>query len=93
MHASWDAFFDLRIYGSRDASSSTTGKNRKNTGKKHNFPFFSDFVICGSKMGSLGLGRWLERLVEVLRFVVTEFRGVGSHEDPIRDQNYDSRSI
>ena len=44
-------------------------------------------------MGSLGLGRWLERLVELLRFVVTEFRDVGSHEDPIRDQNYDSQFL
>ena len=38
-------------------------------------------------MESLGLGRGLKRLVEGLRFVVTEYRGVGSHGDLIRDQN------
>ena len=47
------------------------------------------FLIFVSKMGSLGLGRGLKSFVEVLRFVVTEYRGVGSDEDPIRDQSYD----
>ena len=42
-------------------------------------------------MGSLGLGRGLKSFVEVLRFVVTEYRGVGSHGDPIRDKSYDLR--
>ena len=47
------------------------------------------FVILNfqTKIGSLGLGRGLKSFVEVLRFVVTEYRGVGSHGDPIRDQN------
>ena len=40
-------------------------------------------------MGSLGLGSGLKSFVEVLRFVVTEYRRVGSHGDPIRDQSYD----
>ena len=61
--------------------------------KNYNFLIFRIVAILGSKMESLGLGRWLKRLVEVLRFVVTEFRGVGSHEDPIRDQAHDFRSI
>ena len=47
------------------------------------------FWIFESKMRSLGLGRSLKSFVEVLRFVVTEYRGVGSHGDPTRDQSYD----
>ena len=50
---------------------------------------FVIFWIFGSKIGFLGLGRGLKSLGEVLRFVVTEYRGVGSHGDPIRDQSYD----
>ena len=50
------------------------------------FPIFVIFLIFGSKMGFLGLGRGLKSFVEVLRFVVTEYRGVWSHGDPIRDQ-------
>ena len=45
------------------------------------------FGIFGSKIGSLGLGRGLKSFVEVLRFVVTDYRGVGSHGDLIRDRN------
>ena len=45
------------------------------------------FVILGSKMGSLSVGRCLKSFLEVLRFVVTEYRAVGSHGDPIRDRN------
>ena len=51
------------------------------------FLSFVIFGIFGSKMGSLGLGRGLKSFVEVLRFVVTEYRGVGSHGDLIRNQN------
>ena len=51
------------------------------------FPIFDIFVIFGLKVCFLGLGRGLKRLVEVLRFVVTEYRGVGSHGDLIRNQN------
>ena len=40
-------------------------------------------------MGSLGLGRGLKSLGEVLRFVVTEYQTVGSHGDPICDESYD----
>ena len=32
-------------------------------------------------------------VLRVLRFVVTDYRGVGSHEDLIRDQNYGFPSI
>ena len=39
----------------------------------------------------LGLGRGLKSFVEVLRFVVTEYRAVGSHGYPIRDKSYDVR--
>ena len=47
------------------------------------------FWILGSNILFLGLGRGLKSLVEVLRFVVTEYRGVGSHGDPICDESYD----
>ena len=40
-------------------------------------------------MGSLWVGRCLKSFLEVLRFVVSEYRAVGSHRDPIRDQNHD----
>ena len=38
-------------------------------------------------MGSPWVGRCLKSFLEVLRFVVTEYRAVRSHGDPIRDQN------
>ena len=38
-------------------------------------------------MGFLGLGMGLKSLVEVLRFVVTEYQTVGSHGDLTGDQN------
>ena len=45
------------------------------------------FAIFGSNMGSLRVGRCLKSFLEVLRFVVTEYRAMGSHGDLIRDQN------
>ena len=39
-------------------------------------------------MGSLRVGRCLKSLLEVLRFVVTEYRAVRSHGDLIRVENY-----
>ena len=59
-------------------------------GNKDKIIIFRIFYILGiflSKIGFLGLGRGLKSLGEVLRFVVTEYRGVGSHGDLIRDQN------
>ena len=61
--------------------------------KKYGKCCFRIFAFFESKMDSLGLGRWLKGLVEVLRFVVTELRAVGSHEEPIRDRTYDFRRI
>ena len=51
------------------------------------FVGFSYLLMLGSKMKFLGLEKCLESLVEVLRFVVTEYRAIGSHKDMIRDQN------
>ena len=42
------------------------------------------FAILVSKMGSLRVGRCLKSFLEVLRFVVTEYRAVRSHGDLIR---------
>ena len=56
-----------------------------------NFPIFRIFVIFaifGSNMGFLGVGRCLKSFLEVLRFVVTEYRAVRSHGDLIRVENY-----
>ena len=39
-------------------------------------------------MGSLRVGRRLKSFLEVLRFVVTEYRAVRSHGDLIRVENY-----
>ena len=47
------------------------------------------FAIFGSNMGFLGVGRCLKSFLEVLRFVVTEYRAVGSHGDLIHVENYD----
>ena len=47
------------------------------------------FVICGSNMGSLRDGRCLKSFLEVLRFVVTEYRAVSNHGDLNRNENYD----
>ena len=47
------------------------------------------FVIFGSNMGSLRVGRCLKSFLEVLRFVVTEYRAVRSHGDLIRNENHD----
>ena len=38
-------------------------------------------------MGSPWVGRCLKSFLEVLRFDVTEYRAMGSHRDPIRNQN------
>ena len=46
------------------------------------------FVIFGSNMGSLGVGRCLKSFLEVVRFFVTEYQAVGSHGDPIRARNH-----
>ena len=40
------------------------------------FLMFVFFMIFGFKMGSLRLGRCLKSFLEVLRFVVTEYRAV-----------------
>ena len=40
-------------------------------------------------MGFLGVGRCLKSFLEVLRFVVTEYRAVRSHGDLIHVENYD----
>ena len=40
-------------------------------------------------MGVLGVGRCLKSFLEVLRFVVTEYRAVRSHGDLIHIENYD----
>ena len=45
------------------------------------------FAIFGSNMGSLRDGRCLKSFLEVLRFVVTEYRAVRSHGDLIRVEN------
>ena len=45
------------------------------------------FLIFKSEMGSPRVGRCLKIFLEVVRFVVAEYRAVGSHGDPIRDQN------
>ena len=46
-------------------------------------------AIFGSNMGSPRVGRCLKSFLEVLRFVVTEYRAVRSHGDLIRNENYD----
>ena len=45
------------------------------------------FAIFESKIGFLRVRRCLKSFLEVLRFVVTEYHAVGSHGDPISDQN------
>ena len=52
------------------------------------FRIFEFFVIFDSKMGSLRDGKCLKSFLEVLRFVVTEYRAVRSHGDLIRVENY-----
>ena len=52
------------------------------------FNFFVLFAFFGSNMGSLRVGRCLKSFLEVLRFVVTEYRAVRSHGDLIRVENY-----
>ena len=42
------------------------------------------FVIFGPKTRSRRVGRCLEGVLEVGRFVVTEYGVVGSHRDPIQ---------
>ena len=44
------------------------------------------FAVFDSKMGSLRVGRCLKSFLEVLRFVVTEYRAVRSHGDLIPDE-------
>ena len=39
-------------------------------------------------MGSSELGGCLKQIVEMLRFVVTEYLAMESHPDLIREQNY-----
>ena len=44
-------------------------------------------------MKFLGVGRCLKSFLEVLRFVVTEYRAVRSHGDLIHVENYDFQLI
>ena len=47
------------------------------------------FAIFELKMRFLRVGRCLKSFLEVLRFVVTEYRAVRSHGDLIHVENYD----
>ena len=46
------------------------------------------FIIFGPNMGSGRPGRYLKSFLEAVRFIVTHYRPVGSHGDPIHGQKY-----